>query len=124
MDDEPATQPGKSVLVVEDEALVAIMLEEMLGDLGYQVIGPVASVGAALALYAQGRPDAAILDINLGGEHSFAVADALREGGVPFAFSTGYDSTDEVVRSAAAYLLMKPYRMEELQDLMAVMLPG
>jgi CheY-like chemotaxis protein len=77
--------------VVEDESLVAILLEDMLGDLGCAVVGPAANVTEALALVHRGEVDFALLDVNLGdGATSFVVADHLRACGVPFAFVTGY----------------------------------
>ena len=82
---------GRRVLVVEDEYMLAEDLRNELERQGAEVIGPVASVSDALAAMS-GRPDldAAILDINLGGEMVYPVADALRARGVPFIFATGY----------------------------------
>jgi CheY-like chemotaxis protein len=79
------------VLVVEDESLVAMLVEDLLRDLGCEVVGPAATAAQAIAL-ARGRSlDFALLDVNLGeGEDSFGVADLLRGRHVPFAFVTGY----------------------------------
>lgn len=82
----------KRVLVVEDDYLVAMDLVRALQRAGAEVIGPAPAVEAALNALAQAAPDGAILDINLGGEMAFPVADALTERGVPFVFATGYDS--------------------------------
>ncbi len=81
---------GRRILVVEDEALIAMLLEDLLGDLGCKVVGPAANVTQALELAARERPDAAVLDVNLGKETVFPVADALQRAGVPFVFITGY----------------------------------
>jgi len=83
---------GRHILVVEDEYMIATDLAQSLEDLGVSVLGPAASVSDALALVAREGPvDAAVLDINLGVEKVFPVADALHEQGVPFVFATGYD---------------------------------
>lgn len=85
--------PRRRVLVVEDEYLVAQDVAQKLGDMGVEVSGPVPRVAEALALLASGsaRPDAAILDVNLGGEMVFPVVEILRKRGVPLVFVTGYD---------------------------------
>ena len=83
---------GLSVLVVEDEFLVADELGRELESHGARVVGPVATVADALAAVADEAPlDAAVLDVNLGGTPVFPVADALVARGVPFVFLTGYD---------------------------------
>lgn len=110
-DASPDTPPdalrGKRVLVVEDEWLLAHDLVEGLGELGVEVVGPVAFVADALALIAaaeepsgapRGAPsralDAAVLDIGLLDGEAYAVCDALRSRGVPFVFLTGYGIQD------------------------------
>ena len=82
---------GRSVLVVEDEALVALDMEETLKAAGLHVMGPAASVAEAMALLEAGTPDAAILDLNLRGELVTPVARKLREIGVPFVLATAYN---------------------------------
>jgi CheY-like chemotaxis protein len=84
---------GRRILIVEDEYIIAADLAQLLEGLGVTVIGPVGSVADALALLA-GEPaiDAAVLDVTLGTEKIFPVADALRARGVPFVFATGYDA--------------------------------
>lgn len=85
---------GRRVLVVEDEYTLAEDVAAELERLGAMVVGPVPSVREALALLDGGpAPDAAILDINLGGELAYPVADALRRRGIPFIFATGYDAS-------------------------------
>lgn len=107
---------GPRVLVVEDEFLVAMFLEDILEELGCVVEGPAASVDAALALIEQNPPDAAILDVNLNGSPAYAVADALRARGIPFAFSSGYELGPEVAERYNAPCLRKPISREELES--------
>ncbi len=82
---------GRRVLVVEDESLVAMLLETILEDMGCLPVGPASTVEDGLAMAVDGeRLDAALLDVNVAGREVFPIADALRERGVPFVFSTGY----------------------------------
>ena len=105
---------GRRVLLVEDEMLVAWLLQDMLADLGCAVVGPAARVAQALALIDAEMVDAAVLDVNLNGQTSYAVADALTARGVPFVFSTGYakDRLAEPYRSLV--ILQKPFHEDEL----------
>lgn len=80
------------VLIVEDEYLLADELSTELQEEGAVVLGPVANVESALVLLANDLPpDGAVLDVNLGGEPAYALADALIQRGVPFVFTPGYD---------------------------------
>jgi CheY-like chemotaxis protein len=84
---------GKRILVVEDEFMIAEGLTGTLEQCGVEVVGPAPTVEAALALATTEDPlDCAILDINLRGQMSYRIADALRERGIPFVFATGYDA--------------------------------
>lgn len=87
----PAHLMGRSVLLVEDEVMIAWDIEQTLAAAGMRVLGPAASVGSALRLIEEQRPDAAILDLNLRGELVTPVARRLRELGVPFVLSTAYN---------------------------------
>jgi CheY-like chemotaxis protein len=90
------TQPiaGHRVLLVEDDYFIATNMQSEFEHVGAQVLGPVPSVQAALALIAATPDiDAAILDINVQEEMVFPVADALQARGVPFLFATGYERT-------------------------------
>lgn len=80
----------RRVLVVEDEALIAMQLEEVVREAACAVLGPAATLVEALRLAGSQRVDAAILDVNLGGEHSFPLAEVLTAQRVPFVFCTGY----------------------------------
>ncbi len=82
---------GRRVLVVEDESLVAMLLETILEDMGCIPVGPAATVDDGLRLAnAEESLDAALLDVNVAGKQVFPIAEALKARGVPFVFSTGY----------------------------------
>lgn len=101
---------GRRILVVEDEMLVLMHLETTLEELGCTAIFSAAGVAEALALLDKERFDAAILDVNLGAEKSYPVAEALAERGIPFAFSTGYsDHGDRAADFDERPVLRKPY---------------
>ena len=108
---------GLRVLVVEDEAMVALLLEEMIAELGYQVVGPVARLGKAVEIASTEMIDAAILDINVDGKEVYPVAETLAARHIPFAFVSGYGK--EGLRSSyrASPTLGKPFRRQDLQKL-------
>jgi CheY-like chemotaxis protein len=112
---------GLRILLVEDEAMVAMMLEDMLEGLGCAVVGVAANVSEGLALAGDDalRVDGAVLDVNLGGEKVYAVARRLGERGVPFIFATGFDVTDAGEEFARIPLLRKPYRVADLAKTLA-----
>lgn len=104
------------VILVEDEPLVAMMMEDLLADLGCEVAGSFGSLGTAMAWLGdfKGVLDGALLDVNLGGgETVFPLAEALRARGVPFVFATGYS-----VLPSDAYpetpLIHKPVNQDQL----------
>ncbi len=82
------------ILVVEDEFLIAMELDNTLRNAGYQVLGPVPNVSAALGVLAAERPDAAVLDVNLEGEWVTQVAEVLRAMFVPFILTSAYGAAD------------------------------
>lgn len=105
---------GRRVLVVEDEMLVAWPLEDILVELGCMVIGPAASVNQALAMIEANAIDVAVLDVNLNGEMSYPIADALAARGVPFVFVTGYDKDRMLEGYRNCPVLQKPFHRAEL----------
>jgi CheY-like chemotaxis protein len=109
---------GLRVLVVEDEALVALQLEDMLSDLGCAVIGPAARVHQALDLLNGQRVDAAVLDLNVAGELVYPVADALTRRGVPFIFATGYGASGLTEPYRSRPVLQKPFLLTQLRKAM------
>ncbi|WP_445193019.1 response regulator [Sphingomonas sp. Tas61C01] len=103
----------RQILIVEDEPLIAMMLEDFLEVLDKQAAGVVDSVADALARIDKGEIDAAILDVNLrGGEKSTSIAEALAAKNIPFVFATGGgdDSVDERFRDRPR--LQKPFTMD------------
>lgn len=106
---------GRRFLVVEDEMMVLMMIETMLTDLGCSAIAVAASVDQALALIDAQAFDAAMLDVNLNGQRSYAVADALAERSVPFFFSTGYGARGVVEPYTHHPLLKKPFQFSALE---------
>lgn len=107
---------GRRILVVEDEALIAMLVEDALLDAGAHVLGPAATVEEALALFQSGDPEAAVLDINLAGQVSTPVADALADHGVPFVVATGYGAAGLPERHRSVPVLAKPYDPQELVE--------
>jgi DNA-binding response OmpR family regulator len=111
------------ILVVEDEALIAMELGERLRDMGYVVIGPAQAIAEAEALIARERPDAALLDANLAGQSSLPLGLALAARGVPVAFYTGYEQLKDLpAELAMAPVLTKPISDDELGATLAGLL--
>lgn len=113
---------GLKVLVVEDEGFVALMIEDMLEDLGCEIVASAARLAEARGLAATATIDLAILDVNLAGYPSFPVAEILRERGIPFLFSTGYGQSGLSPDFADQPLIGKPFSIKELQETIALVL--
>jgi len=111
----------RRVLLVEDEMILAWLIQDMLVDLGCVAIGPAATVNQALAMLDAQAIDAAVLDVNLNGQTSYAIADALVARGLPFVFSTGYDKDSLAERYRTVPVLQKPYHQSELSDALATL---
>jgi len=109
----------RRALVVEDEVLVAMLVEEMLGDLGCEVAALSTHLDEALRLAKGDNFDFAVLDINLNGTRSFPIADLLADRGVPFLFATGYGAGILPERHAKAVILHKPYSLDDLRAALA-----
>jgi len=112
-------QEAKRVLIVEDEFLVAMLLEDLLTEMGHQVIGTFAQVDEAMKFANQADVNFAILDINLAGATSFPVAEILRRRGIPFLFASGYGSTGLASAFENELTLQKPYEPAELERAIA-----
>jgi CheY-like chemotaxis protein len=100
---------------VEDEAMIAMLLEDMLADLGCHVLGPAYAIAQALELASEHADiDVAILDVNLAGTPVFEVADILRARRIPLVFSTGYGEGGLRKIDQGAPVLGKPFRIDDL----------
>jgi two-component sensor histidine kinase/DNA-binding response OmpR family regulator len=109
---------ARRVMIVEDEALVALVLADQLTDMGVSVVGPCGSVAAAKAAVAETDLDAAVLDVNLGGELVYPVAELLQAKGIPFIFVTGYGQESIDKKFAYAPVLEKPIEQEALAEVL------
>ena len=105
---------GLRVLVVEDEMMVSMLIEDMLTDLGCVVVGPASRLDEAIALVESSDLDCAVLDVNLGGQPIFPLADILRAKGAPFAFATGYGDAGLRDVDRGSPVLQKPFREGDL----------
>jgi DNA-binding response OmpR family regulator len=117
-----AALKGLRVLVVEDEYLVAILIEEILESAGCIVRGPIPRVPAALDAVDHEDYDAAVLDVNLAGERINPVADALSHRKVPFLFVTGYGANALPSEYAQRPYVCKPFRMADLLGALSTLL--
>ena len=111
---EPDNNNKLRVLVVEDEPIIAVMLDEMLQELGFVVAASVSKVDAALDAIAREDIDIALLDVNLGTEKIDPVADLLADRGCPFVFSTGYGQAGAPPAHAHHAVVQKPFRADDL----------
>ena len=103
----------KRILVVEDEYLLAMEAADALRELGAIVVGPAHRLDIALGLIADEVMDAALLDVNIGGNSSRVVAERLADLGVPFVFTTGYGIHADV--PAGSSIVDKPYTPEQIE---------
>ena len=117
-------KPRCRVLVVEDEAMIAMLVEDMVLDFGSEVVGPVANMKDAINLARSAELDAAILDINVGGSVIFPVADILSERGIPLIFATGYGSKGLPPRFQNSPTLPKPFSYQSLEEALRSALAG
>jgi len=102
------------VLIVEDESLVAMMIEDVLIDLGHEIAGVAGRLNEALRLVTELDIDFAVLDLNLNGERTDPVAAALRSRGVPFVFATGYGVAGVTEDWSGVPVVQKPFQAHEL----------
>jgi CheY-like chemotaxis protein len=114
---KPATHapPGKRILVVEDELMIRMLLEDMLGELGYTIAAEAGRMDEALHAAKTAEFDVAILDVNLNGEPIFPVADLLTARGMPFVFATGYGEQGLPPVHRDRPTLKKPFQLEGLK---------
>ena len=118
---EAATRP--SILIVEDELMIRMLLEDMLTDLGYAVAGAAAHLDEATRLAREADIDVAILDVNLNGHTVSPVAEILDSRGLPFVFATGYGERGLPERYRDRPTVHKPFEQEALGRVLARVTP-
>jgi CheY-like chemotaxis protein len=112
-----AGQPaGKRILIVEDELMIRMLLEDMLGELGYTIAAEVGRLDEALRAVNNIELDVAILDVDVGGEPISPVADALAARGTPFVFATGYGERGLPEAHRDRPILKKPFQLDGLKQ--------
>lgn len=111
---------GLRILVVEDEAAISLLLEDMLLDFGCEVVGPAARLASALDYISREALDLAILDVNVAGEPIYPVAQALVDRGIPFLFSTGYGNAGIKDGYRDRPVLQKPFAQNDLKQKLLV----
>jgi CheY-like chemotaxis protein len=109
-----STLQGTRLLVVEDDTIIAMMIEAFLAKLGCEVVAVAASLQDALRKARTLAIDAALLDINLDGEMSYGVAEVLEARSIPFLFATSYGVKELPKRLAGVTVLPKPFGMQQL----------
>jgi CheY-like chemotaxis protein len=107
------------ILVVEDEYLIRMLLEDMLGDLGYEIAAAVGTIAEAHEFAAKGDFNLAILDVNLDGKEIYPVADILAKRGLPFVFVSGYGEGSLPDPFRGRPMLQKPFQAEQLKNTLA-----
>jgi DNA-binding response OmpR family regulator len=113
-----AEKPRCRILIVEDEAMIAMLVEDMVLDFGSEVVGPAAKMEDAIRLAQSAALDAAILDVNVGGSVIFPVAEILSKRGIPFTFATGYGSTGLPPHFQSYPTLPKPFSYQSLAEVL------
>jgi CheY-like chemotaxis protein len=114
--DRPTADSSLQILIVEDESLVAMMIEDMLEDLGHKVIATSGRMPDASKLVSDAVADLAILDVNLNGEETYPLADSLAARAIPFIFATGYGSSGIKAEWSGVPVLQKPFQSRELVE--------
>jgi len=115
---------GLAVLVVEDEALLTMLLEDLLDELGCKVIATATTLSAGIAEAERDDFDLAILDVHLRGEPVWPLADRLQELGRPFVIASGDDSKTLLSRYPSATILSKPYELDSLSQALQAAMNG
>ena len=113
--EQPTKLLGNRLLLVEDEALVGMMMKDTLTELGFQVVGPYSTMKAATAAANSEHFDGAILDVNLAGELVYPLADVVARRNVPFVFVTGYGADGIDRRYSDVPILQKPIERQKLE---------
>jgi CheY-like chemotaxis protein len=114
--DQPAAGSSLQILIVEDESMVAMMIEDMLEDLGHHVVATSGRMLNASKLVMDTGADLAILDVNLNGEETYPLAVSLASRKIPFIFATGYGASGIRAEWSTVPVLQKPFQSLELAE--------
>jgi two-component SAPR family response regulator len=116
--DDSKVLAGCRTLILEDEPMISMLIEDMVSDLGGEIIGPFARIAAATSYLdgESGTIDLAILDVNVGQERSFSLAERLQGLNVPVVFSTGYDDAGISAEWQKTPRLSKPFTERQLAE--------
>lgn len=107
-----------AALILEDEAILAFALEDMLLEMGFAEVAVASTIEEANQLLENWAPALAILDVNIRGERSYGVAQRLGESGIPLVFATGYGDAERPEAFAHIPTLTKPYGLEQLRTVL------
>jgi CheY-like chemotaxis protein len=122
--DPASPQTARRILVVEDEFLIRMLLEDMLTDLGYDLVGVAGRIDEATEMAQTKDFDLAILDVNLDGHDVYPVAEVIGKRGLPFMFVTGYGGRGLPDSYRGRPTLQKPFQLDELKKMLAQLLPA
>jgi CheY-like chemotaxis protein len=112
------------ILVVEDEAMISMLLEDMVSDCGGEIVGPVATFDVALALAREAEFSVAVLDLNLNGTLSYPIAEVILDRGIPVIFATGYGASGLLEKFRDCATLQKPFTQKDFAEAIAVACPA
>ena len=115
----PTSERKHRILVVEDEAMISMLLEDMVLDCGGEIVGPIAKFDAALELAHEAEFGVAVLDLNLNGTLSYPIAEVIRERGIPVIFATGYGADGVLDRFSDCPTLQKPFSQQDFAEAIA-----
>ncbi len=115
----PTGERKRRILVVEDEAMISMLLEDMVLDCGAEIVGPVAKFDDALELAHRAEFEVAVLDLNLNGTLSNPIAEVIRERGIPVIFATGYGADGLLDRFRDCPTLQKPFSQQDFAEAVA-----
>jgi CheY-like chemotaxis protein len=115
----PTRERKHRILVVEDEAMISMLLEDLVLDCGGEIVGPVARFDDALELARKAEFRVAVLDLNLNGTLSYPIAEVIRERGIPVIFATGYGADGLLDRFRDCPTLQKPFSQQDFAEAVA-----
>jgi CheY-like chemotaxis protein len=115
----PTSEHKHRILVVEDEAMISMLLEDMVLDCGGEIVGPAAKFDDALELAHQAQFGVAVLDLNLNGTLSYPIAEVIRRRGIPVIFATGYGTDGLLDRFSDCPTLQKPFSQQDFAEAVA-----